>query len=142
MKIVLLTLLMYCLMPLAKAGEAPAPQWGGQPITQQITVPVTATVATDVPVLATKKFREGLTIRERREMGLTVRNVSRVLQELDKAGEINEETTTEEAAVMVLSVLLADNPAAFQDPAIDWEAILAFLERLIPLILQIIAIFT
>jgi len=42
----------------------------------------------------------------------------------------------------VLSQLLEEKPAAFQDAALDWEAIFAFLERLIPLILQIIALFS
>ena len=128
----------------ACSAEPDVNTWGEKPPAPDVVVQEVRQelVSDDVPVLGTKRFKDGLTIRQRREMGLTLRNVTRIVKELDEAGEITEDTTVEEAAVMVLSVLVEDTPAAFQDPAIDWEAILAFLERLLPLILQIIAIFT
>jgi len=83
---------------------------------------------------------DGLTIRQRREMGLTVANVRKVLVAKQKAGELDGKST-EELAVEVLNELVAANPKAFSDPAIDWDKLIAFIEKLIPLILKIIALF-
>ena len=85
--------------------------------------------------------RSGLTFRQRRAMGLTVRNIARATRELASAGELNKDTPKDEAAELVLERLVMDNPKAFADPTLDWDAVLAFIERLIPLIMTIIALF-
>jgi hypothetical protein len=45
------------------------------------------------------------------------------------------------AAGQIAQELAVDNPKAFGDPSLDWDAILAFIEKLLPLILQLISIF-
>ena len=142
----LLSFWLMLMFPLtALASDAPVSVWGAVPPAATTAAAASETTVADIPVLGTKKFRDGLTIRERRAMGLTFRNVARVIKELDKSGEITEDTTAEEAAVVVASVLVADSPAAFQNAAIDpdfWDKVLAFLEKLIALILQFWAIFS
>jgi hypothetical protein len=44
-------------------------------------------------------------------------------------------------AAAILNELVTADPQAFADPSIDWDAILAFIEKLLPLILTIIGLF-
>jgi hypothetical protein len=81
-----------------------------------------------------------LTWRERRKMGLTLRNVMRVTKELGKAGEL-EGVSQSEVSAMVLDKIMGENPRAFNDPSIDFDALLDFIERLIPLIMRLIEMF-
>lgn len=81
-----------------------------------------------------------LTIRQRRAMGITVANVRQILAAKQKAGEL-EGKSTETLAVEVLDELVAANPKAFDDPGIDWDKLIEFIEKLIPLILKILALF-
>jgi hypothetical protein len=83
----------------------------------------------------------GLTIRQRREMGLTAANIFRVTRELCRDGTIDKSTPREDVAQAVIDRLVIENPKAFADPSVDWDAILAFIEKLLPFILQIIALF-
>ena len=107
-----------------------AQQWG------------TVDVAKPVVSVDTKPvgIADGLTIKQRRGMGLTVANVRKILVEKQAAGELDGKTV-EELSVEVLGQLVAENPKAFADPKIDWDALIAFLEKLIPLIMKIIALF-
>ncbi len=84
--------------------------------------------------------RQGLSRKQRRDMGLSIRNIRRVTAELHKTGEL-QDMTREEVSAAVLDQLMSESPAAFQDAAIDWDNLLAFIERLIPLILKLIALF-
>lgn len=79
-------------------------------------------------------------IRQRREMGLTFGNVRKLLEKM-KADEELEGKTNAELAVEVLHNLVDGRPAAFNDPEIDWEKLLTFIEKLIPLILKLISLF-
>ena len=85
--------------------------------------------------------RRGLTFKQRRQMGLTVRNIARATRVLASEGIITKDTPEDEAAELVLERLVMDNPQSFADPTLDWDAVLAFIERLIPLIMTIIALF-
>lgn len=85
--------------------------------------------------------RRTLTFRQRREMGLTLVNLIRVTRQLAADGVINKDTPQDEVRDAVLSKLAEENPVACADPTLDWDAILAFLEKLLPFILQIIALF-
>ncbi len=82
-----------------------------------------------------------LGFRQRRAMGLTFRGVRTILKEMRDAGEL-EGKSNSQLAVEVLDKALDQKPEAFANPAIDWDAIMAFLEKLIPLILKIISLFT
>ena len=94
-------------------------------------VPLKPTPATAVPKLS---------IRERRAMGLTFRNVRKQLSVMKKAGEL-EGKDVSTISVEVLNRLVQDNPKAFSNPKLDWDNILSFLEKLIPLILKIMMLF-
>jgi hypothetical protein len=83
----------------------------------------------------------GLTFRQRREMGLTVINVIRVTRQLASDGTISKDTPQDEVIDAVINQLVFENPKAAADPTIDWEAIAAFLERIMPLILTILSLF-
>lgn len=83
-----------------------------------------------------------LTMRERRDLGITWANCFSKAKELYQAGEITADMSRAEIAATVFSSIAADNPTAFADPQIDWDSILAFIEKILPLILQLIGIFS
>lgn len=82
-----------------------------------------------------------LTLRERRDLGITWANVFSKAKELYKDGQISADMSRAEIAAMVFCDIAADNPKAFADPTVDWDAIIAFIEQLLPLILTIIGLF-
>jgi len=84
--------------------------------------------------------RRGLSRRQRREMGLTISNVRRTVREINEEEDISE-MTQEELSAKVLDRVMSENPQGYQDAALDFEGILAFLEGLMPLILRLIALF-
>lgn len=84
-----------------------------------------------------------LTIRQRRAMGLTVVGVIRAGRELSRRGDITATTDPTAMARLIAEEIAMSNPKAWSDnvDAIDWDAIIAFIERLIPLILKLIELF-
>lgn len=102
-------------------------------------------VPADAKELMPCKLRKGLSRKEKRGVGATFRNVRRILGELQAADPAGfEQSSADELAIDVASVLLAENPEAFQTMERDWqeffEFLLAFLEKLIPLIISFITI--
>jgi len=89
---------------------------------------------------------ERLGFFKRRKLGITFRNVARILIEKQKAGRL-EGKDVSVLAVEVADQLVDENPAAFRaevsqrDWASFFEALIAFLEKIIPLILKLIALF-
>jgi phage FluMu protein gp41 len=80
--------------------------------------------------------------REMRRAGLTVLNVRRRARQLAIAGEITSDMSHEQIRDIVIDDLQGDEPRAFQQlSAIDWDKVIAFIEKLIPLILKIISMF-
>ena len=80
--------------------------------------------------------------REMRRAGLTVLNVRRHARHLAIAGEITSDMSQEQIRDIVLDDVRGDNPVVFDKVnAVNWEAILEFITKLLPLILQILAIF-
>jgi hypothetical protein len=80
--------------------------------------------------------------REMRRMGLTVLNIRRRTRQMAIAGEITSDMSHEQIRDIVIDDLQGDEPRAFQQlSAIDWDKVIAFIEKLIPLILKIIAMF-
>jgi hypothetical protein len=80
-----------------------------------------------------------LSMRERRDMGLTIPAMVKAAKKLKKAGALSSDPDI--AASQILNELIAANPKAFAKPGIDWEGILAFIEKLLPIILKFISIF-
>ena len=81
--------------------------------------------------------------KRRRQCGITVRNVVRTAMRLKKAGEL-EDASREEIAAIVLTEIVSENRDvvfASSDPTIDLDKWLAFIEALMPLIEMLIALF-
>lgn len=85
--------------------------------------------------------RRELTWRDRKDMGLTVRELAPVYRELKKSGEIDDESSDGEIAAALSVKMSQKNPMAFKGN-IDWDAIIAFIEKMIPLILKLISLFS
>jgi len=96
----------------------------------------------DKPVVTTDDDDVGsLTRRQRRKLGVTFRNVRRIAIDLKKKGELSDDPAV--ASAQVLTVLTNENPKAFQEEAaaINWDALLDFIERLLELILKFLPLF-
>lgn len=143
-----------CLMPFdkeAQAAENPVrPAWGSSaaPTGGARVTTTVVRVPAEAKELTPCQLRKGLSRKERREVGATLRNVRRILGELQAADPVGfEQSSSEELALDVVGILMAENPQAFQTAMADrdWEEffewLIAFLEKLIPLIIQIITIF-
>jgi len=83
---------------------------------------------------------------ERRQLGLTLVNVGRVMKQLKEAGEITDGMDAATIAAAVANAMVAENPEGFKAAAgRDWqiffEAVIAFLEKFIPLLLTILGLF-
>ena len=91
---------------------------------------------------AEAELSEKLSRREMRRMGLTVLNVRRRARQMAIAGEITADMSHDQIRDIVIDDLMGDEPGAWRNvSAPDWDAILAFITKLLPLILQIIALF-
>jgi hypothetical protein len=91
---------------------------------------------------AEAELEVALSRREMRRLGLTVLNVRRRARQMAIAGEITADMSPDQIRDIVIDDLQGDEPRAFQQvSAPDWSAILAFIEKLLPLILKIIAMF-
>ena len=82
---------------------------------------------------------------ERRKLGLTFGNALRVARKLHAEGALVTDDP-QMAAAQVAAAMVAENPAAFQAAAgADWgtffEQLIAFFEKIMPLILKLIEIF-
>jgi len=83
--------------------------------------------------------RRTLTLREARALGVTVGSVKKAVEELRKSGDLDAATSRAELAALVADRLAEQNAAAFRAAAgLDWDALLAFIEQLLPLILRLL----
>ena len=83
-----------------------------------------------------------LSCLERRRLGLTPIGVIAATRRLAKDGQINGGMSSEEICELVATeIMLQNTPAWAEAPEIDWDAILAFVEKLIPIIMALIALF-
>ena len=85
--------------------------------------------------------RKRLRIREARRLGLTVRNIGPIVRKIRDEPDFADKTHAE-IAVEVAERLAEQNPDGFRDPNLDWDAIIEFIEKLLPLILKLIEIFS
>lgn len=90
-----------------------------------------------------------LGVLERRKLGLTFGNALRIARKLHREGSLVSDDS-QSAAAQVAAAMVAENPELFRTAAADgerdWEeffsALIAFLEKMMPLILQLIEIFS
>lgn len=82
----------------------------------------------------------GLTPQQRDDFGLSRENVKKIVRQLRKEGKLRG-LSNREIAGLVLDTIVAENPKAFAQAQIDWDALIAFIEKLLPLILKIIELF-
>lgn len=85
-------------------------------------------------------------VLERRKLGLTFGNALRITRKLQADGTLIADDP-QAAAAQVAAAMVAENPGAFKAAAgADWEeffnALVAFIEKMMPLILQLIEIFS
>lgn len=83
-------------------------------------------------------------VLQRRKLGLTTPNIVKILQQMKTEGQLEQYRTvagdgtvtvdTSSLAVAVADRLAAEAPEAWQD--IDWDEIIAFLEKLLELIIK------
>jgi len=123
-----------CFLPIAHAQQVPCVQ---NPDGSISCPAATAEVASPE---ASEEAVGRLGILERRKLGLTFRNVLRAAKELDAAGQFDAENPDLTSARLAVK-LAAENPKAYQEVGVDWDAILAFIEALLPLIIQFMTIF-
>ena len=96
----------------------------------------------------TKTVESRLGVLERRKLGLTFGNALRIARKLHSEGSlISDDAQT--AAAQVAAAMVTENPELFKTAVADgqrnWEeffnSLISFLEKLMPLILQLIEIF-
>jgi len=85
-----------------------------------------------------------MTLRQRRELGLTVANVRRVVKDLEQSGQIEAGTDPATVSLMVAGVLMEENQAVYSGlpPAFDWDKFMEFVERIVELVMKIIGLFS
>ena len=101
-----------------------------------------AGLETATPVKAMSFRSDGFSFRDFRKMGLRLRDVRQAIGELQAEGVITEDMTKAEVSAEVTNRLMQTHARAFQDPQLDWDSFLAFIERLIPLIMTLISLFS
>lgn len=91
------------------------------------------------PPAAAAAPRRTLTLREARALGVTFATVKRAVEELRNSGDLDAAASRAEVAALVADRLAEQNAAAFRAAAgLDWDALLAFIEKLLPLILRLL----
>jgi hypothetical protein len=105
-----------------------------------------ASAASDV--LESRQRLRGLTRREKRDLGLTIPAMLRTLAKIHADGDL-EGMGNDAIAADILSRSAAANPKAFMDVnnsvGIDedfWQRALEWIEKLLPVLLMIIALFS
>ena len=134
--------IMLMLLPMAVGN---AETWGDAPLVAPVpdvvTVPVEVTVvpAGDAGLKAAAADvagRERLTVWQRRSMGITIPNIMRTMIAMHRAGEL-EGKDSGLVAASVGERLVTDNPKAFADPKLDWDAVMEWIEIIVRIILSI-----
>lgn len=83
-----------------------------------------------------------MSARDRRRLGVNFISVLRAAKEVLSDPEYVPESRQSIAEKILEKIMGKNLPQARQDePAVDWDAILEFIEKLLPIILQLLAIF-
>jgi len=140
MKRLFFCLLVLFLPPLMPGAAADTATW--QPAAAPAAPTAAAPAETEdlAGALSEVVGRKGITGRQRRALGLTFRNLRLVLRELHTGGRL-EGLSRSDLALVTLEHLMEGNPQAYANDQLDFDAILDFLERIIPIILKLIELF-
>jgi len=127
------------LQPLAAGGGGGVVLNGGLAQALPLQPAATPAVGEDATPAAGRRLNR----QERRRLGITLRNVRRVMADLEAAGELDQGDAAGTAA-QVLSRLIDEQPQQYKQLAgdIDWDRVLEFIEKLVELLLKIIPLFT
>jgi hypothetical protein len=82
-----------------------------------------------------------MSMRERRQRGLTLRNMIRVSRQLRDSGALTKDMSDDDMAETILEAIVTEDPKAFSEVGIDFDAILEFIKKWLPVIMAIIALF-
>ena len=87
-----------------------------------------------------------LGIRERARFGITLGKLAALYKKLKQEGVIEDDAAPEEVAAILLDnslISLSDEQRTelAKLGAVDWDKLLAFIEKMLPIILQLIAMF-
>ena len=83
-----------------------------------------------------------MSIKDRRKKGVTFLAVLRAARELSDDVDFDPSSKSEAAEKILEKIISKKLPLAQnEEPEIDWNGLLEFIERILPLILQILAIF-
>jgi hypothetical protein len=115
--------------PAVTVPAAPPPPVSGEAATVRI--------ATEPGVRPGLLQRRELSFKQRRDLGLDIKNLVAIAKELLADGEIDDSSSRSDKAAAILARLHDKNPQAFSLGDIDWDALLDFIERLIGLIEKI-----
>jgi hypothetical protein len=80
-------------------------------------------------------------MRERRQRGLTLRNLIKVSRELKERGELEPGMSQDDMAEVIFEQLVESDVTAFTEAGLDLEAILELIKKWLPIIMAIIALF-
>jgi hypothetical protein len=83
-----------------------------------------------------------MSIRDRRRMGVKFISILKAAKKITNDPEF-EPTTRKELTERILEEIISKKlpQARRDDPEIDWDALLEFIEKLIPIILEILSLF-
>lgn len=81
-----------------------------------------------------------LGLLQRRRMGLTLLGLAPIVKQIKQEGLVDMDDHAAVAAE-VMQRKLASGDRVWAEAGIDWDAVLEFIEKLIPLILQLISLF-
>jgi len=133
----------------AQAAKEP-PQATGWAVDAKTQVPAKAPakVETAEDTMAPLRKADRLTHREARQIGITFRNVRRILRDLQAEGVLDVDDAAG-TSLQVMGRLQNENPKAFASVGTtgdrDWgaflDAVIAFLEKFIPMLIKFMSIF-
>ena len=63
--------------------------------------------------------------------------IIRAAAKLGRAGQLTKGMDKQEAAALIAAQLMEDDPAAFEDPSIDWEYWIDLIIKMLPIILML-----
>jgi hypothetical protein len=133
-----LIFLMLALIPAATLAGEPKKNKGTETWSNaKVEAPESGDRADLVPGKPYDTEAKRLSFRERRRLGITRGNVIRTALRMNRAGELD---ASDPDLIMnqVVAEIVSENPEAYKDVgAVDWDAIFAFLEKLLPLLIML-----
>lgn len=141
-------MVLWCILPVCfLADERPATQWNAEGTVLTVAAPSEMTErSAEKTVKATPAIGgvfDRLGLLERWRLGLTIRNVGDAAKKAVEEGRITPDMPNSVAAAVIAQDLVAANGEAYfaaagRDWAAFFEQLLAFLEKILPLILPFI----